>query len=49
MKPIEYFKLQAKNLFRDYKTQFLDESGDVAIYDYTPKYFDINRIFVAFD
>jgi hypothetical protein len=21
----------------------------VAIYDYTPKYFDINRIFVAFD
>ncbi len=49
MKPIEYFKLQAKNLFKDYKTQFLDESGDVAIYDYIPKYFDINGIFLAFD
>lgn len=49
MKPIDFFKLQAKNLFRDYKTQFLDESGSVPIYNYKPKYFDINGIFVDFD
>ena len=46
MKHIDFFKLQAKNLFKDYKTQFVDESG---IYDYKPKYFDINRIFVDFN
>mgnify|MGYP000284663284 CR=1 FL=1 len=49
MNHIDYFKLQAKNLFRDYKTQFVDESGSVPIYNYKPKYFDINRIFVEFD
>ncbi|MFW0778212.1 MAG: hypothetical protein ACN2B6_10905 [Rickettsiales bacterium] len=46
MKHIDFFKLQAKNLFKDYKTQFVTESG---IYDYKPKYFDINGIFVDFD
>lgn len=49
MTAIDFFKLQAKNLFRDYKTQFVDESGSVPIYGYKPKYFDINGIFVGFD
>lgn len=49
MNHIDFFKLQAKNLFRDYKTQFVNESGSVPIYDYKPKYFDINGIFVDFD
>ena len=49
MNHIDFFKLQAKNLFRDYKTQFLDESGSVPIYNYKPKYFDINGIIVDFD
>lgn len=49
MNHIDYFKLQAKNLFKDYKTQFVDESGSVPIYDYKPKYFDINGIIVDYD
>ena len=49
MSHIDYFKLQAKNLFRDYQTQYLDESGRVPIYAYKPSYFDIDRIFVEFD
>jgi hypothetical protein len=43
MKPIDFFKLQAKNLFKDFKTQttqFDAESGN-DFYEYTPKYFDI--------
>ena len=43
MEPIDFFKLQAKNLFRDFKTQttqFDAESGN-DFYEYTPKYFDI--------
>lgn len=43
MKPIEFFKLQAKNLFKDFKTQttqFDTESGN-DFYEYSPKYFDI--------
>lgn len=49
MKPIEYFKLQAKNLFRDYKTQtsYNDADGD-SYYDYNPKYFDIDTIFMEY-
>ncbi len=51
MKPIEYFKLQSKNLFKDYKTQYpvFDESLDLTIYNYTPTYFDIDQIFLDFD
>ncbi len=47
MDHIEYFKLQAKNLFKDYKTRFFNEKEK--IYDYHPKYFDINGIFNDFD
>ncbi|PZP83718.1 MAG: hypothetical protein DI582_10490 [Azospirillum brasilense] len=48
MNHIDYFKRQAKNLFKDYKTQFVDESGSVSIYGYKPKYFDINGIFMDY-
>lgn len=47
MTNIEYFKLQAKNLFKDYKTRHLSEEGD--IYEYDPKYFDIVGIFLDYD
>ncbi|OCX51917.1 hypothetical protein BEL04_18110 [Mucilaginibacter sp. PPCGB 2223] len=43
MNTIDFFKLQAKNLFRDFKTQttqFDAESGN-DFYEYTPKYFDV--------
>jgi hypothetical protein len=43
MTHIEFFKLQAKNLFKDYKTKTLvfDNELNVFYYDYSPKYFDI--------
>lgn len=44
MNHIDYFKLQAKNLFRDYKTQKLVEGN----YTYTPKFFDIEGIFFSY-
>ncbi|MDR1694913.1 MAG: hypothetical protein LBR70_06985 [Lactobacillaceae bacterium] len=47
MKNIDYFKLQAKNLHKDYATQFFDK--DEGIYDYDPKYFDINQIVLDFE
>jgi len=43
MKSINFFKLQSKNLFKDFKTQttqFDAESGN-DFYEYTPKYFDV--------
>ena len=48
---IEYFKLQAKNLFRDYKTQtsYIDDVDDFTYYEYAPKFFDINEIINAYD
>lgn len=51
MKHIDYFKLQAKNLFKDYKTQttYIDKVNGSSYYTYTPKYFDIERIFLEFD
>lgn len=47
MTPIDYFKLQAKNLIRDYKTQrpLYDENGRLVYYEYSPTYYDIDRIF----
>jgi len=45
MNPIQYFKLQAKNLHRDFKTQFQD--GEC--YDYTPRFFDVIQITLDFD
>lgn len=47
MKNIDYFKLQAKNLLRDYKTRHLSKEGD--IYEYDSKYFDITGIFLDYD
>lgn len=51
MKEIEYFKLQAKNLFRDYKTKtpYIDNVTGYTFYKYSPKYFDIDEIFLTFD
>lgn len=46
MTNIEYFKLQAKNLLKDYKTRHLSEQGD--IYEYEPKFFDIVGIFLEY-
>ena len=41
------FKLQAKNFFKDFKTQYLDEEG---LYQYKPKFFkDIDDIILSFD
>jgi hypothetical protein len=51
MTHIEFFKLQAKNLFRDYKTQTscIDNVDGNSYYTYDPKYFDIERIFLDYD
>lgn len=48
MKNIEYFKLQAKNLYRDYKTQYsyVDEIDGNTYFAYKPKYFDIESLFL---
>lgn len=50
-KQIEYFKLQAKNLYRDYKTQqsYIDETDGQSYYQYSPKYFDIELLFLELD
>ena len=47
MTNIEYFKLQAKNLFRDWKTKVLVKDEvfkDLIVYEYSPKYFDVSSI-----
>ena len=46
MEHIDYFKLQAKNLLKDFKTRFFDEKEN--FYNYNPKYFDIVGIFLDF-
>lgn len=47
MNHTEYFKLQAKNLLKDYKTRvFSPKDG---IYEYNPKFFDITGIFLDLD
>jgi hypothetical protein len=51
MTPVDYFKLQAKNLFRDFKTQYayqVDADG-TKHYTYKPKYFDMDSIFLDFE
>ena len=47
MESIDYFKLQAKNLLKDYKTMFFNE--EEGFYDYKPNFFDVNGIFLYFD
>jgi len=51
MNHIEYFKLQAKNLFKDYKTQtsYIDDVDGNSYYKYAPKFFDIDQIVLDYD
>ena len=48
MNYIEFFKLQAKNLLRDYKTQEVYQDGEFELFRYKPKYFDVEAIFGDF-
>ena len=47
----EFFKLQAKNLYRDYQTKkrVFDQEINDYLYEYSPKYFDIDGILLDFD
>ncbi len=51
MSPVDYFKLQAKNLLKDYQTQTpkIDQVDGVTYLTYSPTYFDIDRIFLEYD
>lgn len=51
MSRVDYFKAQAKKLFKDYKTQtfYIDDVDGRSSYSYSPTYFDIDRIFLEFD
>ncbi|OAN61694.1 hypothetical protein A8B79_04515 [Balneola sp. EhC07] len=51
MSPVEYFKLQAKKLFKDYKTKSkkVDQDLGITYYFYSPTYYDIDRIFGEYD
>ena len=46
-KDVNYFKLQAKNLYRDYQTKqpYIDDVDGQTYYQYSPKYFDIDQLF----
>lgn len=44
MDHIEYFKLQAKNLLKDYKTRYFNPKE--GFYEYHPKFFDIAGVFL---
>lgn len=51
MDTIDYFKLQAKNLHRDFKTKtpVFDKTVNDFLYEYNPKYFKIYDIVLDFD
>ncbi len=51
MQIIEYFKLQAKNLHKDFKTQktYFDSTYGRDLYEYAPKFFDIQALLSDFD
>src|SRR6201986_3195239 len=49
MKTIDFFKLQSKNLFKDYKTQRPATEADPSHFGYDPTYFDINGLFLDYD
>jgi hypothetical protein len=51
MNTIDYFKLQAKNLHKDFKTKtsVVDKTTTAFLYEYTPKYFDVEMIISDFD
>lgn len=46
MNTIDYFKLQAKNLHKDFKTKIpvSDSEKTAFLYEYSPKYFDVEMI-----
>lgn len=46
MNNISYFKLQAKNLYRDFKLDFMNEDE---AYNFSPNFFDINSIVSDFE
>ncbi|MBR4824887.1 MAG: hypothetical protein IKZ86_08810 [Spirochaetaceae bacterium] len=46
MNPTDYFKFQAKHLLKDFQTRVFDEEKN--LYQYNPKYFDIEGIFNYF-
>ena len=46
MLPIDYFKRQAKNLLEDQRTRVWNEQE--GFYDYSPRFFDVDRIFLSF-
>lgn len=51
MKTIEYFKLQAKNLHKDFKTQkpYFDSSVGDNLFEYSPKFFDVDALVTDFE
>jgi len=51
MKTIAYFKRQAKNLHKDFKTQkpYFDSSLGDNLFAYTPKFFDVDALVTDFD
>jgi hypothetical protein len=51
MNTIEYFKLQSKNLYKDFKTQkpYFDPSLGDNLYEYSPKFFDVDALVTDFD
>ncbi|WP_199120293.1 hypothetical protein [Pedobacter sp. ASV28] len=51
MKTIEYFKLQAKKLHKDFKTQesYFDPEYGRDLFRYAPKFFDIDALVLDFD
>ena len=51
MNTIDYFKLQAKNLHKDFKTRtpVLDKTTTAFLYEYNAKYFDVEMIISDFD
>lgn len=46
MDNISYFKLQAKNLYRDFKLDFMAEDE---AYNFSPQFYDINKIVSDFE
>jgi hypothetical protein len=51
MTHVEFFRLQAKNLFKDYNTKrsYIDEVDGDSYYRYEPRFFDINTVFLYYD
>ncbi|MFC4213353.1 hypothetical protein ACFOWA_19330 [Pedobacter lithocola] len=51
MKTVEYFKLQAKNLHKDFKSKkpYFDPTYGRELYEYAPKFFDVDALVLDFD